>query len=128
MLSTNDIAEKLFIERFFARNKTSKLKKIHEELILTLLEDNVPRSRPEIVDILQIPSTTVYDTLQRLIFKNKVRTFKKKTHSDQVGRSRTIYIISNRNIQDIVICNCGFKMIEYDNEYFCPKCRNIVKR
>ncbi len=127
MLSTNDIVEELFVKRFFANNRTSKLKKIHEESILTLLEDNVPRSRPELVDILEIPRTTIYDTLQRLIRQNKVKKFKKKYVIGQ-GRSRIIYVVPNTKIQDTVICDCGFKMIEFDNEFVCHKCKNVVKK
>ena len=49
-----------------------------DEIVLNILQKNGPKTRQELVNITSIPRSTLYDSLLRLILKEKVIKYSEK--------------------------------------------------
>jgi predicted transcriptional regulator len=57
-----------------------------------LLQNNIWYSRPELVEELKLPRTTIYDNLEKLLINNLIKKSKRK---NPIGRPTTIWNIIN---------------------------------
>lgn len=62
-----------------------------DEQIMAVLADGKPRSRDEILSEVLIPRSTVYYSLQRLIYKKRVESWTQK--EGLVGRPKTYFCV-----------------------------------
>lgn len=67
--------------------------KVHiEEFLLSILEEKGPLTRGKLVNLTNIPRTTLYDVLSKLIMKGKVKKKPKRNHKR--GRPKILFTIS----------------------------------
>jgi len=84
----------LHLEKTMTEAKKAFYSNERDKVIFDLLRENKPLTRKEIVDIVNLPRTTVYDMLERLERDGKVKSITKT--NGKIGRPRVLWTVRSQ--------------------------------